>query len=162
MAPLREEGIAAGRETVNKVCREGKLCPCQHSMLVSPSFSLPLSASPQRIKKRKRGVFRKQTEQTGASAWIRLDWEMIVQTALHYLTPVSVCGEEGSWSVNCWNRHCRNDALNTKCIVSFATLVSSVCSCVNMYVEVSICSSVRVPVSVTTQVKLINQFLTYA
>lgn len=57
MAPLREEGTAAERETVNKVCREGKLCPCQHSMPVSPSFSVPLSASPQRIKKMEEGGF---------------------------------------------------------------------------------------------------------
>lgn len=35
------EGIAAGKETVNKVCREAKLCPCQYWMLVS--LSLPLS-----------------------------------------------------------------------------------------------------------------------
>jgi len=68
MAPLREEGIAAESETVNKVCREVKLCPCQHSMLASPSFLICLPASPQRIRKRENGVFRKETEQTGASA----------------------------------------------------------------------------------------------
>lgn len=87
MALLREEGIAAGRETVNKVCREGKLCPCQHWMLVSLRLFLSLPASPERIKERKCGVFRRQT---GASAWIQLDWEIIVQIALHYLTPVTV------------------------------------------------------------------------
>ena len=99
MAPLREEGVAAGRETVNKVCGESKLCSRQHSRLVSPS--LPPSASPRRIKKRKRGVFRKQT---GASAWIQLDWEMIVQTALRYLAAVRVRRGSGAGSRESWKQ----------------------------------------------------------
>lgn len=148
MAPLREEGIAAVRETVNKVCREGKLCPCQHSVLVSLSLSFlfPLSAFLQRIKKRKRGVFKKQTEQTGASAWIQLDWEMTVQTVMHYLTPLSVRQGGEQVFVNCGKRLCKNDAWNMKCIVRFAYLLNSVCSRVNMCVSVylNICQATGV------------------
>lgn len=56
MAPLRAEGVAAGRETVNKECRESKLCPRQHSVPVSASI-VPLSLLPLRGLKSGRGEF---------------------------------------------------------------------------------------------------------
>lgn len=157
MAPLREEGIAAGRETVNKVCRVGKLCPCQHSMLVSPSFSTPPSPShyltTQRIKKRKKGVFRKQTEQTGASAWIQLDWEMIVQTELAALSHFSECAERTGAGLffNCRNRPFKKRSVKRK----KKNIASS-----SWYMYVNVHLDVRLTVWINTRVKLISQLLT--
>lgn len=90
--------------------------------VLNVGFSLPpsLSLPPLRgLRKRTSGVFRKRTEQTGASAWIQLDWEMAVQIALHYLTPVSVQWGWKPASANCWKRNCQYYDGNKSLILPF-------------------------------------------
>lgn len=114
MALLREEGIAAGRETVNKVCREGKLCPCQHWILVSLSL-LPLRGLRKGNVEFSEGKPSKLERQHEFSWTAKLSFKWLCTISL-----LRLCSEDGSWCLQIGETEIAEmtSEMHSRCLVS--------------------------------------------